>query len=95
MKVLKLYRKLKFEEKDIITAWKLLCYRSIDTYIENASDKEYEVISEVCINAYMKTDDICDLSRLADCVSEKYVKNKLSINDLQNLSKWDILGFME
>lgn len=92
MNELELYRKIKKEYRYSFI-YKHICYLSVDAYISNATDEEYNVIANACINAYLK-DDECDLMKLADCVCEKYAKKIINLEDIKTMSKWEIIELL-
>ena len=95
MNELELYKKIKKEYRYGLYGliYKHICYLSVDAYISDATDEEYEVIANACINAYLK-DDECDLIELADCVCEKYSRNLIDLDNLKTMSKWEIIELL-
>lgn len=96
MDKLNIYKMLK-SNKDMkgLNVYELGCaligFTSIENYIENPTDEEYNVIFHKCYEAYMKAEE-SNLSRLIDGVVEKYSNHEFTLEELKNMSKWDILN---
>lgn len=90
MKALKYYKHLKQEPRRYTILYKLFCFASIDAFVEEPTDEEYEILSEGIIDAYLQLDD-CDLGKLADCVTEKYANREFTLAQFSNMSKWEVL----
>ena len=93
MNTLEFYKELRKTEDKYTLAYYLICYNSVDAYIDNPTDEEFETIAENCVNVYMKADD-CDLGKLADIVSMKYSEGDFTLEELDDMSKWDILDMI-
>lgn len=93
MKALELYHELRKSRQNYEVAEKLICYGAVDAYVQAPTEKEYEVIAQVCMNTYLKVDE-CDLIKLADIVSEKYANSDFDLEQLKKMSKWDVLELM-
>ena len=85
-----LYRYLKQTSRQYDIAYRLLCYASIDAYIVNPKTEVYEIIADRCIEAYLKAEE-CDLVRLADGVCRRYAEDKLTLDEIAGMSKWELL----
>ena len=68
----------------------LQAYTSIDGFIQNPTDEEYNTIYSACYEAYMKSETSIWV-RLVDGVAEGYSKNKFTLDELKSMDKWDIL----
>lgn len=90
---LELYKQIPRKYK-FMTIYRFVCYSSIDAYISNPTDQVYEVITEKCIAAYLKVDNSESLEDIANCVSEKYSNNELTLEKLEKMSSWDIIELL-
>lgn len=90
MKAIEYYRNLKQEAERYTILYQLFCFASIDAFVDNPTEEEYEILSEGIINAYLQIDD-CDLGKLADCIAEKYAKEKFTLEEFKRMSKWEVL----
>ena len=86
-----IHKIMKKEKKEYRIPYELICYNSVDAFIKNASDKEYEIIAEKCIDVYLSVDE-CDLVKLSDVISEKYSLKEFNLNELKEMGKYEILN---
>lgn len=68
----------------------LLCYYSIDTFVENPTEEEYGIISNACYQAYMRYDEV-DLVKLTDRVSEAYENGDITLSYIRNATKKELV----
>lgn len=71
-------------------AAKILIYKSVEAFIENPTDEEYEIIAQECYHAFMKT-EYCDLVKFSDHVSEAYKNKEITLEELEEMDYGDIL----
>ncbi len=93
IQALERYKNLKQDKAIHDILYKMICYSAVDAYIEEPADLVYKTIADNCIKAFLKADE-CDLIKLADIISFKYSKNELTLDMLNKMSNWDILGLM-
>lgn len=68
----------------------LLCYYSIDTFVENPTEEEYGIISNACYQAYMRYGKV-DLVKLTDRVSEAYANGDITLSYIRNATKQELV----
>lgn len=90
MKAIEYYNILNQETDKYTILYQLFCFSSIDAFVDNPTEEEYEILSGGIINAYLQTDD-CDLGKLADSIAEKYANKKFTLNEFNRMSKWEVL----
>lgn len=91
--VLKLHKRLRNDSDYFKTIYKLICYSSIDSFVENATDKEYEIITERCISIYLKVDE-CDLIKLADEIAYQYANHSFTLENLNEMNDLEIIALL-
>lgn len=89
-----LYRRLKKINKVYLIANEILCCGSIDNYIENPSEEEYQIISDACCEAYFLSED-CDINRMADYISKQYAAGNMSLAGIKKLTPHQILDMVD
>lgn len=88
---LEIYKELKLQRDDVWRiAIKMSMYASIESFIDNPTDDEYEIISSACYNAYMKADDV-DLVKLTDRVAEAYNKGIVNLDYIKEMRPYALL----
>ena len=91
MTTLELYKEMNEKYASVFTiATKCLMYKSVEAFIDEPTDEEYETIANVCCNAFMK-DENCNLVKLADRVSEAYSNGEFTLEELKEMSRWTII----
>ena len=92
---LDIYKELKSQRNDIWEiAVKMSMYNSIGTFVDNPTDEEYKIISDVCYRAYMKAEKV-DFIRLCDRVSEEYSLGDITLEELKEMTAWQLLDKFE
>lgn len=72
-------------------ALKLESFYSIDCQINNPSEEEYRVISDVAIYLYMKDEGGIGITKITDFLALQYAKKNITLEEIKNSSKWDLL----
>ena len=85
--------KSKKEKNIFIESCYNLAFCSIDAYLSEPTEEEYETIARCCVDAYMESEDI-DLIAIADYVSMKYADKELTLDRLRNMSRWEIIDMV-
>jgi hypothetical protein len=78
-------------------AWQIACYaliyNSVESFVDNPTDEEYEVIKDACYRAWMKVEDV-DLIKLADKIAEEYSLSNITLDYLRNVGSYELLDEM-
>lgn len=90
----KLYELLRDNQANYRTPYYVICFGCIDAFVENATKEEYEVISDICYNLYLKLDEVC-LEKIADCLAEKYASKVFTLEELKTMDKWQIYQYVD
>lgn len=95
MKLLDFYKETKknteFYPWDIAMAFDI--FNSVDCFIDNPTDEVYEVLYNVCVRAYLKSENIY-LPRIADRIADGYSKGEFTLEELQNMETYQILDLV-
>lgn len=93
MQKLKYYKKIKeeagenyYEDTPYKVGLFLIGYNSVDSYLQNPTDEEFETIVNECFNAYMDDDYDMSFSSYVDIVAEIYANGLLGLDELKGLS---------
>lgn len=65
---------------------------SVDNCTTSDDDEVFRVIAQASYEAYMKDENGLGVSRIADFLAIGYEKGKISLDDIRNAGKWDILN---
>lgn len=66
-------------------------FYSIDCHISNPTKEIYRVIAEVSVYVYMKDEYGIGISNIADFLSMEFEKNNITLEEIKNANKWDLL----
>lgn len=73
----------------------LVGYNSVDSYLDNPTDEEYETITGGCFNAYMDADDIhMSFAFYTDIVSLAYANKEISLEEIKNWAPRELDNFI-
>lgn len=76
---------------EIATAFTI--FNSVDSFLDNPTEEEYQQIYEICYEVYMESEDV-DLVSISDKVSEMYYDAKITLPELKTKSVWEILNLI-
>lgn len=65
---------------------------SVDNCTTSDDDEVYQVIAQVSYDAYMKDENGLGVPKIADFLAIGYEKGKITLDDIRNADKWNILN---
>ncbi|WP_233521003.1 hypothetical protein [Thomasclavelia ramosa] len=94
MDALTLYKHLKQQYLYHDVAYKLICYGAMDSFIKEPTLTEYETIATVCIYADAKAEKP-NIEKLANSVCKIYANKEYTLDELMEMSSWDVLELLD
>lgn len=94
--LLSLYKEAKngdgFKPWEISMAFEI--FNSFDTFVDNPTEEEYYAFYRICHKVYMKSKNL-SLVKIADALAEGYCEGKFTLEDLEEMSPWDVLDLID
>lgn len=89
MNSLEKYKQLTEENKNYLNDYQY--YESIYYYNKGASDEDVLFIKSICERSYLADEEGYSINKITDFVADNYFNKKLTKEELDKSSKWDIL----
>lgn len=92
-KALNLYEQLRENHENYSIPYYMVCFLSIDAFVENPTKEEYEVISDTSCWLYSKLDDV-QLETIAEALSKQYANQAFTLEELNEMDQWEVLEYI-
>lgn len=77
------------------TGMLLIGYNSVDSFLENPTDEEYETITWSCFYSYMDADDIrMSFAHYVDIIAEAYANKEISLKEIKEWTTRELDDFI-
>ena len=92
-KALNQFKEIKNENYHFMLPCYLLCFNSVESFIDMPTDEEYMTIAIVSYNIWLDIDvDGYDLVYIADKISELYANSMINLEQIKEINSIEILN---